>query len=60
MYDYLRVTIGEKAFFNGLKKYYKDYKFKNATPGDLVGVYEKTGTDTNGFFKSFFEGKVVI
>jgi hypothetical protein len=25
MYDYLRVTIGEKAFFNGLKKYYKDY-----------------------------------
>lgn len=60
MMDYLRETIGEKAFFNGLKVYYKNYCFKNANPYDLVGVYEKLGADTNGFFEAFFEGKVII
>ena len=60
MYEYLRKTVGDEAFFKGLKKYYESYKFKNATPDDLVGVYEKLGKDTNGFFESFFEGKVII
>ncbi len=60
MYDYLRKTIGEEKFFKGLKKYYESYKFLNATPSDLVGIYEKLNCDTNGFFESFFEGKVVI
>lgn len=60
MYDYLRETIGEDKFFKGLKNYYERYKFKNAVPDDLAGVFEKTGADTNGFFKSFFEGKVII
>ena len=60
MYDTLRKTIGEKKFFNGLKDYYEKYKLKNATPYDLMGVYEKSGADTNGFFQSFFDGKVII
>ncbi len=60
MYDYLRQTVGEERFFKGLQKYYKEFCFKNATPDDLVGCYEKCGADTNGFFKSFFEGKVII
>ncbi len=60
MYDYLRKSIGEERFFKALKKYYSQYSFKNAKPDDLVGVFEKTGADTNGFFKSFFEGKVII
>ncbi len=60
MYDYLRQSIGDELFFKGLKKYYADYKFKNATPYDLVGAYEKTGGSANGFFDSFFEGKVII
>ena len=60
MYDYLRNTIGDKTFFKGLSKYYKDYSFKQAIPDDLVGAFEKVGADTNGFFHSFFEGKVII
>jgi aminopeptidase N len=60
MYDYLRTTVGDDAFFKGLKDYYKKFCFKNATPDDLVGVFEKCGTDTNGFFESFFDGKVII
>lgn len=60
MYDYLRSTIGERRFFDSLKNYYKTYKFKNVYPDNLVGIFEKIGADTNGFFHSFFDGKVII
>ena len=60
MFDYLRQTIGDNRFFKGLKNYYKEYSFKIATPFDLVGVFEKVGADTNGFFQSFYQGKVII
>lgn len=60
MYDYLRKSIGDERFFKALKRYYKEYSFLNTSPYDLVGVFEKIGADTNGFFISFFEGKVVI
>ena len=60
MYDTLRTTVGDKKFFSALKKYYETYSFKNATPYDLVGAFEKCGADANGYFKSFFEGKALI
>jgi aminopeptidase N len=60
MYDYLRTTVGDQTFFKGLKKYYEEYAFKNATPYDIVGVYEKLGADANGFFESFYNGKAII
>lgn len=60
MYEYLRKTTGDEAFFKGLRRYYENYKFKNATPDDLVGAFEKVGADANGFFESFFNGKVII
>lgn len=60
MYDCLRTTIGENRFFKGLKNYFEKYKYKNATPDDLVGVFEKIGADTNGFFQSFFDGTAII
>ncbi len=60
MYDYLRKSIGDERFFKGLKNYFEKFCYKNATPDDLVGIFEKTGADTNGFFKSFFDGKVII
>lgn len=60
MYEYLRKTIGDERFFDSLKKYYKNYLFKIATPDDLVGSFEKTGADSNGFFEGFFNGKVII
>ena len=60
MYDSLRTTLGDDKFFGALKKYYSEYSLEVATPYDLVGVFEKYGTDTNGFFESFFNGKVII
>ena len=60
MYDTLRKTIGDEKFFTGLKNYFSEYKFKNAVPDDLIGIFERTGADTNGFFESFINGKVVF
>ena len=60
MYDTLRKTIGDARFFTALRRYYSEYKFRNATPHDLVGAFEKIGADSNGFFQSFFDGKVII
>lgn len=60
MYDYLRRSIGEERFFSALKRYFESNKFKNVTPDHLVGAFEKTGADSNGFLYSFFEGKAII
>lgn len=60
MYENLRTTIGDETFFKGLRRYYKDCALKNARPEDLVGAFERVGADTNGFFDSFFNGKVII
>lgn len=60
MFDCLRQTVGDKDFIRGLQKYYNDYKFKIATPDSLMGAFEKTGADTNGFFRSFYDGKVIL
>lgn len=60
MMEYLRQTIGDARFFSGLKRYYKIYRFSIATPDDLSGAFEKVGADTNGFFDSFYNGKVIL
>ena len=60
MFEYLRQSIGENKFFNGLKKYCSTYAFKNATPDDLIGAFESVGANANGFFEGFFSGKVII
>jgi hypothetical protein len=60
MFDSLRTTIGDEKFFSALKKYYSDYKYKVATPDDLVGSFEKVNSNANGFFNSFFNGKAIL
>lgn len=60
MYDCLRTTIGDSKFFGGLKRYYADYAFSNATPDGLVASFGKVNADVNGFFDGFFNGKAVL
>lgn len=60
MFDYLRMGVGDEVFYNGLKTYLADNSYKIATPDSLVGAFEKVGANTNGFFKSWFNGEVVI
>ena len=60
MFDYLRESIGDQKFFSCIRSYYEEYKFKNATPYDLVGTFEKGNSSVIGFFESFFNGKVIL
>ena len=60
MLDTLRKSVGDHKFFAGLKKYYQEQAFTRAGVGDLIGAFEKTGSDVSGFFDSFLEGKAIL
>lgn len=60
MFDTLRKSVGDKKFFAGLKKYYKENRFSIALPESLIGAFERTGLDVNGFFESFISGKAIL
>ena len=60
MLDTLRKSVGDDAFFKGLKRYYKDNRFSIATAEHLIGAFEKSGLDVRGFFESFLYGKAVL
>jgi hypothetical protein len=53
----LEKGIGSKKFLTGLRKYYAENSYGNATPAHLVGAYERIGLDLNGFFAAYLEGK---
>jgi hypothetical protein len=60
MLDTLRKSIGDKQFFSGWKRYYKENEGKTAIPESLVGAFERVGADANGFFESFLNGKAIL
>lgn len=52
----LRHRLGNEVFQKGIRAYYQDYKYKNASTSDLRTVLEKvSGTDLNGFFKQWVD-----
>lgn len=60
MFDTLRKSVGDDKFFAGLQKYYKENKGKMAKAESLIGAFERTGLDVNGFFDSFLSGKAIL
>lgn len=61
MFESLYQLIGEKDFVNGLKIYYENNRFKNATPNELICAFEKScNKKLENFFSSWIDGKVVI
>ena len=60
MFGTLRKSIGDKKFFNSLKKYYESNRYKTVGVGELVASFEKSGADVSGFFDSFLNGKGVL
>ncbi|MFC2109986.1 M1 family aminopeptidase [Bacteroidota bacterium] len=53
----LRNFIGDTAFFEGIKKYLKDFQFKTAEAHDLRMVFEDiSGKDLNWFFDQWYYG----
>ncbi len=60
LFDMVRTTLGDERFSDGLKKYFNAYCGKIATADDLIGFFIKSGTDVEGLFASFLEGKILI
>lgn len=60
LFENLRQSLGDDRFFAGLRSYYKQYTGKIAKPEDMIGCFERTGVDVEGYFKSFLEGNAVI
>ena len=60
-FNTLEEVLGEKVFLKGLKQYFNEYKFKIATPDDMVSCFEMVSKrDLEGFFDSWIEGKVIL
>ncbi len=53
----LEKAVGAKKFLSGLRKYYAENLFGNATPAHLVGAYERIGLELHGFFDGYVGGK---
>lgn len=61
MFDSLREFLGDEVFFEGLRTYFKDFKFKNAQYYDLIASFEKASkTDLESFFDAWLDGKIII
>ncbi len=61
MFDAVRKAVGDNAFFRSLSVYAERFKFRNATPNDLISTFENVcKTDLSGVFKGFLEGKTRI
>lgn len=50
----LRKQLGDEAFFKGIKTYYNNFKYSNASTLDFKNVMEKTsGKNLDAFFKQW-------
>lgn len=61
MFESLYQLVGKDKFIKSLKEYFENFKYKNATPDNLVSAFEKVcKQELNSFFNSWITGKVVI
>lgn len=60
LFETLRVSLGDSNFKACLKEYFRKFTGKIATADDLCGTFISGGTDVEGFFSSFIDGKVII
>ncbi|MGN0823126.1 MAG: M1 family metallopeptidase [Candidatus Gallimonas sp.] len=60
LFDRLRLSIGDRRFYSGLKEYAEKYRFRIAAPEDLISCFYRTGSGAEGLFDSFLNGKCVI
>lgn len=60
MFDTLRDIIKDADFFNCLKDYYKEFKFRISTPDDLIAVFTRRFKEAEGFFYGFYSGKSIL
>lgn len=60
-FDSLESAVGHKNFLKALKHYFKQNKYTNATPDDLISSFEMISRRSlEGFFNSWIQGKVIL
>ena len=61
MFDSLKNMVGKDKVVAGLKKYFRENKFKNATKLDFFEAFKTAcHKDLNGFFEGFLDGSTII
>ena len=61
MFDSLKDAVGKQKILAGLKKYYKDNKFKIATKSDFYKAFESAcHKDLENFFEGYLNGTAII
>ena len=61
MFDELKNAVGEGKVVSGLKKYYNDNKFTNATKDDFYCAFKSAcHKDLESFFEGYLSGTTVI
>ena len=61
MFDDIRNLIGDKNFFDSLKNYYKKMGGQNATPENLIEIFEDTSHKRlKAIFESYLDGTAII
>lgn len=61
LFDALRRSMSEKKFFNCLKSYFEQYKFKNSSGERLIESFSKTShRSLDKFFEAWLNGTVLI
>ena len=61
MFDDIRNLIGDKNFFDSLKNYYKKMGGQNATPANLIQIFEDTSHKRlKSIFESYLDGTAII
>lgn len=61
MYDNIRAGIGEKKFLKCLKQYCKKFSYTNATPENLIAIFENTaGVKIENLFEIWLQGEEIV
>jgi aminopeptidase N len=61
MFDSIRKTVGDKAFFKALKAYCNEFAFKSATVQGMINVFEQSSErQLKSVFDSFLYGQTRI
>lgn len=61
MFASLEELIGTKKMDKCIKAYFEEFKFKEATPQDLVNTFSRvSGKNLQSYFDSWFNGEVVL
>ena len=58
LFDGLRQSVGDRAFWKALRRYYAENAYGIARQEDLVGAFERAGVKVQGYVESWVNGKI--